>query len=547
MSLVSRLLGWMFKLPPAETYDVVVERDVKVPMPDGVTLLADHYYPRSSAKRPTILVRSPYGRRSIFGLLNAQLFAERGFQVFVQSCRGTFGSGGELNPFRQERADGLATLEWIKKQDWFTGDLATLGGSYLGYVQWAIAREAQPELKAMLLQVTAADLRRLTYGNLDSLALDNMLGWANQVNTQEQTSMLSMILNPGAAAKKIEPAWRHLPLIEVDELTIGKPVRFFREWLEHNAVGDPWWATQDHRASIPEVKAPAHLIGGWYDIFLPDTFDQYRMLKDAGRAPYLTIGPWTHVDPTGLAFGVREGVIWFRAHLLGDRRGLRELPVRIYVMGANEWRDYPKWPPADARPQRWHLQPGGGLAPAAPTESEPDRYRYDPADPTPAVGGALLGVHSGPKDNRRLEARHDVLTYTSGPLDRDVEVIGPITAELYVRSSLQHTDFFARLCDVHPSGRSVNICDELLPVIPDRPAPEADGCLKLTINVWPTAHRFLRGHRIRLQVSSGAHPRFARNTGSGEPLATATTLRVADQTVYHDPAHPSAITLPVMS
>jgi putative CocE/NonD family hydrolase len=192
-----------------------------------------------------------------------------------------------------------------------------------------------------------------------------------------------------------------------------------------------------------------------------------------------------------------------------------------------------------------HLQPGGGLAAETPPASEPDHYRYDPADPTPAVSGPLLTGNSVPTDNRQLEARPDVLTYTSAPLERDLDVIGPVQAELFVRSSLEHTDFFARLCDVDAQGKSINVCDALLRVVPGQQPVTADGCLHITIDLWPTAHRFLRGHRIRLQVSSGAHPRYARNTGSGEPLASATKLVVADQSIYHDPDHPSGIVLSI--
>jgi len=180
-----------------------------------------------------------------------------------------------------------------------------------------------------------------------------------------------------------------------------------------------------------------------------------------------------------------------------------------------------------------------------PPESGPDRYRYDPADPTPAVGGISLSANAGPKDNRALEARADVLSYTSAPLAEAVEVIGSVSAELFIQSSLAHTDFFARLCDVDPAGKSINVCDGLQRLRPGQPAAEADGLRRVSLTLWPTAYRFQPGHRLRVQVSSGAHPRFARNLGSGEPLATGTTLQAAEQAVYHDPSHPSAILLPV--
>jgi putative CocE/NonD family hydrolase len=217
-------------------------------------------------------------------------------------------------------------------------------------------------------------------------------------------------------------------------------------------------------------------------------------------------------------------------------------------MGENRWRDFADWPPP-VRIGSWYLQPGGALATSLPPSSEPDRYRYDPADPTPAVGGNSLGSRKrmGPKDNRVLEARPDVLVYTSAPLEYDMEVIGPLRAELYVRSSLEHTDFFARLCVVEESGKSINLCDGILRLTPGSVTPEPDGSLHISVEVWPTAYHFRRGQRIRVQVSSGAHPSFARNLGSGEPLASGTKLCVAEQTVYHDPEHPSAILLPVLN
>lgn len=243
----------------------------------------------------------------------------------------------------------------------------------------------------------------------------------------------------------------------------------------------------------------------------------------------------------------RDALAWLNFHVRGDRSALRAQPVRLFVMGSNVWRDFADWPPPSQQ-QRWHLQPNGALAIMAPSASEPDRYRYDPANPTPAVGGNSLGAakRMGAKDNRVLEARSDVLVYTSNALERDIEVIGPVTADLYVQSSLDYTDFFARLCVVERSGKSVNLCDGILRLTADVCMPDSDGVRHIQVALWPTAYHFSKGQRLRVQVSSGAHPRFARNPGSGEPTATATKLFAADQMVYHDPAHPSAILLPVL-
>jgi hypothetical protein len=542
MSISSRIIEKIFKLPPADTHDIVVERGLEIPMSDGIVLLADRYYPRGTNKLPTILVRCPYGRGSMYGLI-VRLIAERGFQVLNQSCRGTFGSGGEFNPFRTEKEDGLATVEWTKKQDWFSGEFATVGASYLGYVQWAIASDAGPELKAMVPQITASEFQSMMYP-YGSFSLSDGITWSNMINIQEKSVLggfASMFSD-----RKLRPAFKHLPLGEVDSLVVGKQVQFWQDWLEHSEHGDEWWELVDHSGRVAGITTPVNFVGGWYDIFLPWMMRDYINLKNAGKEPYLMIGPWPHIS-MGTLFGdgLREAITWLRAHLLGDHSQLRKAPVRIFVMGAKEWREYPEWPPPGYQPQKWYLQTQSGLSVDTPVESEPDQYRYDPADPTPNVGGAILNMKAGAKDNRSLETREDVLVYTSEILKDDLEVIGSVNAELFVKSSLEYTDFFVRLCDVYPSGKSINICDGILRLRPGQPAPENDGVIKIIIEMWSTAYRFVKGHRVRLQVSSGAHPRFARNLGSGEPLATGTTLKVADQIVYHDSAHPSAIILPV--
>ena len=538
MTLVSRLVGKLTNLPPAKTHAVLVERDLKVPMPDGVVLLADHYVPRSSVRPPTILVRCPYGRGGFFGLLYGRLFAERGFGVLVQSTRGTFGSGGAFDPYGNEHDDGLATIAWLKQQPWFSGVLGTNGPSYLGMVQWAIADDAGADIGAMAIQVSTSNFHHRTYAG-GSFGLDTALSWTHMMALQEQRSFLSQM----GARRKLQPLFAHLPLRDLDQLAIGRHSPFFQAWLEHPEPDSDYWQHRTFDTTVKDIPAPINLVGGWYDIFLPWQVRDYRLLREAGKHPFLTIGPWAHASFGLMAEGVAEALTWFNAHLLGERSQLRKAPVRVFVTGQNAWRDLPDWPPPGARLHRFYLQQAFGLSEDNSRASSPDHYRYDPADPTPALSGPVLSGKSKPTDNRSLEARPDVLTYTSAPLEADLDVIGPVQAELFVRSSREHTDFFARLCDVDQRGTSLNICDGLLRVQPHQPAPAADGTLPLTIDLWPTAHRFLRGHRLRLQVSSGAHPRYARNTGSGERLASATKLLVAHQSIYHDPEHPSAIVL----
>lgn len=542
--LPSHLLERILDLPPAETRDIVIESDLRVPMADGAVLLADLIRARNTGPRPLILMRSPYGRNNGFIRWLGRPFAERGFHVLIQSCRGTFGSGGKFVPFRTEKDDGRDTLAWISKQPWFNGDVATYGPSYLGFVQWALAKDAGPMLKAMSAQITAANFRTINYPG-ESFTFDAMLRWAYLVHGQEKR-LPGLMLNRLLEKPMLDRGFSHLPLCESDEKVVGYKVPFFQDWLEHNTAGDSWWDVADHTQTPPHVSAPVLFVAGFYDIFLPYQLRDYEAMVAAGKTPYLTIGPWSHSTMGAFGACVRESLAWFKAHLLGDRSLLREAPVRVFVMGANEWRDYPSWPPPNVRSVRYHLHPNGALGPASPPPSLPDRYWYDPAKPTPSVGGALLSQESGPHDNRKLEARADVLTYTTPPLDQHLEVIGPLTAELFVQSSRPHTDFFVRLCDVDPSGRSVNISDGIFRVFPGHPDVRPDGTWAVSVELWPTAHRFKKGHSLRLQVSSGAHPRFVRNPGTGEPLATAKKLIAANQTVHHDPEHPSAIVLSIL-
>ncbi len=543
MNLITRLIAWILKFPPAETSAVTHERDIPVPMPDGAVLLADRYYPTQGGKIPTILVRSPYGRRNLIFDIIAGLFAERGFQVFIQSCRGTFGSGGKFFPFREDRTDGLATIAWLKQQPWYSGEFAMFGPSYLSYVQWAVGDEAGPDLKALIPIITTSEFRTVTYPS-ETFGLDTLLSWAQEMAFQEDPP-LKTFLSRFRLVRQLKRAYLQLPLNQTDRTATGVTVDFYQDWLVHNPPGDRWWNAMDHRGAVSKVKAPVHLIGGFYDVLFLQTLECYRLLREADRNPYLTIGPWTHSGAALQPVMLRESLIWLRANLLNDRSGLRQNPVRLYVMGAGTWKEFAAWPPEGYPPQRWHLQAGGGLATSLPASSEPDRYCYNPTDPTPSIGGSSLTPNSGPKDNRKLEARPDVLVYTSLPLDHDLEVIGPLVAELYVKSSLQYTDFYARLCDVFPSGRSVNLSDGIVRLAPGRVVAAADHVQKVEIELWPTANCFKKGHCIRLQVSSGAHPRFARNLGSGEPLATATRLIPANQEVFHDADHPSAILFPV--
>jgi putative CocE/NonD family hydrolase len=411
------------------------------------------------------------------------------------------------------------------------------GASYLGFVQWAIAADAGDELKAMVAVVTASQTRDSTYAG-GAFSLDTVLTWTELIQAQS-VPWWSRQVELKRGQPRLRRGLNHLPLNEADRVATGDTVAFFQEWLEHSEPGVAYWQQRVHDHRLAEVTAPVAMVTGWHDIFLPAQLRDYATLRASGREPYLTVGPWTHGSVGLYAAGIREGLAWFRAHLLGDRSMLREAPVSMHL-AHHGWRDLPDWPPTASR-RTWYLAPGGRLDTAPPQQSTPDSLRYDPADPTPSLGGPLLVANrAGQVDNGPVEARSDVLVYTAAALRSPIEVVGPVEAVVYVDSELDHFDVFARLCDVDSAGRSWNVCDGLT-----RVARTASGVQPVRVELWPTAYRFRAGHRIRLQVSGGAHPRYARNPGTGEPLGTARTLRAGSRLIWHDRSHPSAVVLPV--
>jgi putative CocE/NonD family hydrolase len=288
---------------------------------------------------------------------------------------------------------------------------------------------------------------------------------------------------------------------------------------------------------------PSVMIAGWYDIFLPFQLRDFAAAQQAGRDVRITIGPWTHAAVPGIAESLRQSIGLFQ-ETFGITSPTPVKPrVRLFLTGANEWREYAEWPPPDAAPRTLYLQPSGGLSADAPAAESESAFDYDPAHPTPAFYGATLEGRKGSGDMAELERRSDVLVFTTEPVASDMDAIGPVSAEIFLCSNTAHTDLYLCLCDVTPEGRSSNVCDGYRRLRPDGSA-RCDA-RQVAIEFWPTAHRFERGHRIRVIVASGAHPRYSRNPGSGEPLGDATSMVVAHQRILHGPEHPSAITLAV--
>jgi putative CocE/NonD family hydrolase len=554
MTLVSEILARQMRLIAAETTDIRHEPDLPIRMDDGVTLLADRWVARVRADRrqPTVLVRSPYGRGSFVGLIFGRLLAERGLQVVVQSVRGTFGSGGRFSPF-DERVDGLATLRWLREQPWHERRVGMFGPSYLGFVQWAVAAEAGDDLAALAVQVSASQFYDQTYTG-GSISLENTASWMTVLAVQEgRWGPLAI----ERAVRRLPPLLAELPLGELDVRATGAEVDWFREAFASPGRAGGYWSARDYSAGVPNVTAPVQFVGGWYDILLPWMLDDFAALQAAGRHPQLTIGPWSHTSPGLAARGHRDGIAWLRAHLLGDDRLLRSSPVRILVTGERQgggWRDLETWPPPGTGERRLWLGAGGHLSEELPSEEdETTRYRYDPENPTPAVGGPVLLARKPVLDNRELESRPDVVTFTTESLPATFEAIGDVSVSLWVRSDAASFDIFARVCDVDAEGASWNVCDGLTRIASNPGSDDGDrnaggdGAIAVSVSLWPMGHRFAAGHRIRLQVASGAHPRYARNPGTGEDPATATELRIVDIELVHDREHPSALLLPSAS
>jgi putative CocE/NonD family hydrolase len=539
-------------LPPAY-YQVRVETGLRLLMPDGVELATDVYCPVSPRPLPTVLLRTPYGKGGTMGLPMAflsQRFAERGYNVVCQDVRGIHDSGGVFEPFVTERSDGQATLAWIDAQPWSNGRVGMWGPSYLGYVQYAAAADGNTQLQALVPLVTQSNMVDLA-GN--GHALDTILRWMFIIDAMSAPELptwqrVRRVLQVKVQNKMLAPGFAHLPLDTADEVVLGKKVPFYQDWVQHfEHEDDPYFQSVNLKPVIADLPQAVHLIGGWYDLFLPGLLDDYRVMRAAGKRPYLTIHNWHHYDLAKQMLTIREALAWFDAHLKDKPGRLPEEPVRLFVMGAEEWRAFADWPPP-YRPAPYFLQGDGRLTPTEPpADDPPDHYRYDPADPTPNVGGALLSTEAGAVDNRALEARADVLTFTSPPLTEPLTIIGPVRAVFYVRSSSQFTDFFGRLCVVETDGRSLNLCDGLLRLEPGRGEPQPDGSLRIEIDMAATAYQFQPGQCIRLQVSSGAHPRIGRNLGTGEPILTSTRMVVQEQALFHDGKRPSVLVLPVVA
>lgn len=546
---------------------IELETDVEMTARDGTRLRADVYRPAGGERLPALVQRTPYDKAQAVRSDDLDLLrmVRAGYAVVVQDVRGRHASEGLFEPFRHEAADGAETVAWAAAQPWCSGAVGMFGASYVGITQWLAASAAPPALRAIAPLLTSTDV----HGDWAYRGGAFELGFALLWNAQHLVpEPLADDPRDGFAA---HAARRPLRALAPD----AGLAAFHGDWLDRPAY-DAWWRELVDPERIAAVELPVLALGGWYDIFLRGTLAGHRRMAARGRDDArLVIGPWSHTV-TGGAFprrdyGRRAGIDaddltslhlrWFDRHLRGrdDGGAAGEAPVRLFVMGADAWRDAEAWPLPETAWTRFHLGAGGRLADAAPGADGSDAYTYDPRDPVPTTGGGTflpgqeVGACAGPLDRRAVEERADVLTYTTAPLERDVEAIGPVELVLRVSSSAPDTDFTGALVDVHPDGRAELLTDGIVRArwrgSRSEAAPLAPGeVVELRIDLGATANRFRAGHRIRVEVSSSDFPRYDRNTNTGGTVADERDEQVvaAVNRVHHGAGQPSHLLLPLM-
>ena len=576
---------------------VLVDSNVAVPMRDGTVLRADIYRPDTSGTVPAIVSRLPYDKTAL-GMhqycIQPVRAAGAGYAIIYQDTRGRYRSDGDFYPFLHEGRDGYDTVEWAASQPWCDSAVGMSGASYFGATQWLAAVEAPPHLRAIFPIVTTSEYYESWIYQGGAFQLGFALLWALQSLAPDTAMRLAEKgkTDPGEwlrliqATDDLDPHYRHLPLTGLPILKGSEAARYYFDWIAHESNDDYWQSVAVNRR-YGQVQVPAYNVGGWYDLFLHDTIENYvRMCQEGGSerarsGQHLLIAPWAHGDFAGEYPDYDFGIVssadlvdltaiqlrYFGHHLKGEDNGTdTEPPVRIYVMGDNTWRDENEWPLARTDYVPWYLHSdgaaasaGGALSPDLPSDEPSDAFLYDPRDPCPTVGGPnflpglTLGANSGPRDQRLVESRSDVLTYTSEPLKEQIEVTGPLTAVLYASTSAADTDFVARLCDVYPDGASRILAEGIVRARYragcDRGQPIEPGVVyEYRIDLVATSNLFLAGHRIRVDVTSSSFPRFDRNPNTGYPLGQdgPDDLTPALQTILHDGEHPSHIMLPVI-
>jgi putative CocE/NonD family hydrolase len=538
------------------------ELNVRVPMSDGVRLSTNIFHPAGSGRFPTILIRTPYNKGTTL-VPNYQAFVDHGYVVVMQDVRGRYGSEGTFSPLSHEAKDGDETLNWIAAQVWSDGKVGMTGGSYLGIAQWKVALLNNPHLKAIFPVVSGwDDYRDRFYSTGGAMKLGHRLLW-----------MSENLRRPDFVPDFKRFIWT-LPVRRGDEAATGKQLAVYQESIDHPS-DDEFWKALSTKEHIKDIRIPVFTVGGWYDNYAESDLEAFEALHKHNGTNRVLIGPWPHnmsIPFKYANFGPQSSLPirrfqleWFDHWLKGlDTPMTTEPPVQIFVMGSNVWRHENEWPIARTRHVRFYMASGGHansfygdgtLALAPQTRSVPDQYTYDPLKPVPTMGGAVCCNPTvfpwGPMDQRAVEKRRDVLVYTSTPLKRDLEVTGAVEVVLRASSSASDTDFTAKLVDVFPGGETRNLTDGILRAR-YRESLEKPQLMKpgevylLTIDAGVTSNVFLKGHRIRVEISSSNFPRFDRNLNTGKVVEDEVHLRTARQVIYHDRNYSSYIQLPVI-
>ncbi len=559
---------------------ITVERDVRLTMRDGAELALDLYLPTLPEALPTLLLAMPYGKdlAQSYTYAHPIWWASRGYAVAVQDTRGRFASGGDFYPLRNDPEDGVETVTWLASQAFSNGRVATYGFSYAGLSQLLLAALRPTGLAAIAPAFCASGMYGAAYAG-GALNVGTMESWAVHmaVNEAVRRNEWPLVESLMTAERRISELYLKLPLREFEPLHTTRTSRFFFDYLQHPRR-DGFWETTEVGGGYAAIETPTLHIGGWYDTFASHTVGHYeRMAAESSAVQRLLMGPWYHMPWTQLTgeldFGPEAGnvideysVSWFDHWLRGDGIGEPDLPpVRLFVMGINEWRDEDEWPIARTRLQRLYLASegranslsGNGVLADRPGGVDFDAFVYNPLDPVPSRGGKSCcwpeTSPMGPKDERPVEVRNDVLVYTSEPLGSPIEVTGMISATIYASSTAPDTDFTVKLADVHPCGRAIFLTDGILRarfrdgagIAPDL---QAGKVYELTIDAGVTSNVFLAGHRIQVTVSSSNFPMYDRNPNTGNEYATdrLADVRPATQIVWHSDQYPSHVSLPVV-
>ncbi|KAI3397691.1 hypothetical protein diail_10460 [Diaporthe ilicicola] len=544
-ALFDRFMSWREGLPP-ETCSYTTT-PVKIPLEaeEAVELAADLYMPvlkNNETPAGTILVQCPYGRGLLS--LSARAFAPRGYIVLFVSTRGTFGSGGELDPARIETRDGPRVVAWMRQQPWYTGSFATVGASYLAYTQWALLGSDEPpeDMVAAVPSIGPHDFSKLLWGT-GALWL-TCVDWAYLMGIQDSLSFFGQVYTLSTLNHNtFTHVKKSVPLAQGAKSFFKGKTPWVLEWINRpDWENDPYYDPMRHEKALSTSKVPILLVGGWQDVFSGITIEQYQRLRESGCNVALTMGPWNH-SQAGNGEGVTKQTLeWLDKYLAKRKKGeIRPAAVRVNVTGINEWRWLPSWPPTTTTLDLT-LFPQGRLVRQDLNKMSDVSFKFDPHDPTPTMGGPLL-TSGGVADDTALAKRSDVLAFTTTPLDHGVEVMGKAHIELIHSSDSVHADLFVRLSEVDAKGISHNVTEVYKRLDPGRAI--AGQRAKIELDLADCAHRFEKGTCIRVLIAGGNFPLYSFNLGTGEDQGTGTTMKPVTHTLSLGGESVSKIVLPV--